>query len=70
MHTALVGAGTSTSSGFSFSSLILLIVLLAIGVPLVGKLRRSVSKKRKDRWAKEGLMDPPPPEPQAGDPSD
>jgi hypothetical protein len=70
MYTALVSAGTSTSSSFSFANLIFLLVLLAIGVPLVRRLRRSVSKKRKERWVKEGLLDPPEPGPEPADPRD
>jgi len=69
MHTALVSAGASTSSGFSFTNLLVLIVLLAIGWPLLQRLRRSISEDRKRRWIAEGLMDRPAPDPEAKDPS-
>ena len=70
MYTALVSAGASTSSGFSFTNLLALLVLLAIGWPLFQRLRRSVSEKRKRRWMEEGLMDRPASDPEAKDPSD
>lgn len=70
MYTALVSAGTSTSSSFAFTNVLVLIVLLAIGLPLLRKLRRSVSEKRKRRWVEEGLMDLPAAGPEARDPSD
>ena len=67
MFTALVAAETPTRSGFSFTNLLVLIVLLAIAVPLIRKLRRSASEKRKRRWAKDGLMDPPAAGPETSD---
>ena len=70
MFLALLSAETSTRSGFSFTNLLVLIVVLAIGVPLFRKLRRSVSEKRKRRWAKEGLMDLPAADHKASDPTD
>ncbi len=68
MITALVSAGTSTSSSFSFTNLLVMIVLLAIGVPLLRKLRRSASENRRRRWAEAGLTDLPAVEPEARDP--
>lgn len=70
MITALVTAETSTTSGFSFKNLLILIVVLVIAVPLVRKLRRSVSARRRRRWAEEGLMDPPADGPDAKGPSE
>ena len=69
MFTTLVAAETPTRSGFSFTNLLVLIVLLAIAVPLIRKLRRSASEQRKRRWAKDGLMDPPAAGPESSDPS-
>lgn len=69
MFTALVTAGASTTSGF-LRNLLFLIVVLAIAIPLVRKLRRSVSKNRKQRWVEEGLMDPPEEGPDADKRSD
>jgi len=69
MITALVSAGTSTSSSFSFTNLLVMIVLLAIGVPLLRKLRRSASENRKRRWAEAGLTDLPAVDPETRDPS-
>ena len=59
MFSALVSAGSSTSSGISVANLLVLIVLLAIGWPVFSKLRRSVSEKRKARWAEEALNNRP-----------
>lgn len=59
MYTALVSAGTSTSSDFSVTGLLVLIVLVAIGFPVLRKLRRSASENRKRRWVESGLMDQP-----------
>jgi len=69
MYTGLVSAGTSTS-GSSFPGLLVLIVLLAIGIPLLRKLRRSASENRRRRWAEAGLMDRPAADPETKDPSD
>ena len=70
MYTALVSAGTSTESGFPFTNLLILMVLVAVGYPLFRKLRRSVSENRKRRWVEEGLMDPPATDPGSGARSD
>lgn len=70
MFTGLVSAGTSTSSGFLFTNLLFLIVVLAVAVPLVNKLRRSISEKRRRRWEREGLLDLPAADPEPSDPSD
>jgi hypothetical protein len=67
MYTALASAG-ATPTGFSFPRLFFLIVLLAVGLPVVRTLRRSASARRRARWVKEGLLDPPAPDPEAGDP--
>jgi len=68
MNAALIIAGTSTSSSVSFTNVLVLIVLLAIGFPLLRKLRRSASENRRRRWAREGLMDPPAAGPETSDP--
>ena len=56
---ALVSAGTSSSSGFSLTGLLVLIVLVAIGFPLIRKLRRYASENRRRRWVESGLTDQP-----------
>ena len=58
MNAALISAGTSTSSSFPFTGLLVLIVLVPIGLLLLRKLRRSASEYRKRRWTEAGLMDP------------
>ena len=70
MFTALVAAETPTRSGFSFTNLLVLIVLLAIGWPLLQRLRRSISEDRKRRWIAEGLMDLPAADHRTSDPTD
>jgi hypothetical protein len=69
MFTALVSAGTSTS-GFSPIRLVLVLLLFAVALPVVRGLRRSASRRRKDRWAREGLLDPPAADPETGNPRD
>ena len=69
MKSALVSATTS-ASGLSFVRVLVIVVLLGIGFPLIRRLRRSASESRKRRWVEEGLMDPPPADPEAGDPRD
>ena len=70
MYNALVSAGTSTSSSFPFTRLLVLIVLVAIGAPLLRKLRRSASENRRRRWVEAGLMDQPAADPDPEDPSE
>lgn len=69
MYTALVSAGASSSSSFSLTGLLVLIVLLAIGFPLLRKLRRSASENRRRRWAESGLIERPVADPESKDPS-
>lgn len=68
MYTAVVSAADSTSSDFSLTGLLVLIVLVAIGFPLLRKLRRYASENRRRRWAESGLMDPPPADPETKEP--
>jgi flagellar biosynthesis/type III secretory pathway M-ring protein FliF/YscJ len=70
METALVRAVTATSSGLAVPNLLILIALVAVAVPVMRKLRRSASEKRKRRWVEEGLMAPPTVDPGASEPSD
>ena len=69
MYTALASAATSTS-GPPVARLLVVIVLLGFGFPLVRKLRRTASERRKRRWIEEGLMDPPAVDPKASSSSD
>ena len=68
MFIALVSAETSTTSGLSFANVLVLIALVAVGWPLLRKLRRSASESRKRRWVEEGLMDPPTTDPKTTGP--
>jgi uncharacterized membrane protein len=69
MDNALASATTS-ASGPQVARLLVVIVLLGFGFPLVRKLRRTASERRKRRWIEEGLMDPPAVDPEASSPSD
>lgn len=64
MYTALASTATS-ASGAPAARLLVVIVLLGFGYPLVRKLRRTASERRKRRWIEEGLMDPPAADPKA-----
>jgi len=69
MNSALANAATS-ASGPPVARLLVVVVLLGFGFPLVAKLRRTASQRRKRRWVKEGLMDPPAVDPKAGSSSE
>ena len=69
MYTELASAATS-ASGPPVARLLVVIVLLGFGFPLVRKLRRTASERRKRRWIEEGLMDPPAVDPKASSSSD
>ena len=58
MQVALVSAATS-GQGFPAARLLVIVVLLGIGLPLIRKLRRAASERRRRRWVEDGLMDPP-----------
>ena len=49
----LATAGHATTAGFSVTNLIILVVVLAVTVPVVNRLRRSTSERRRARWAEE-----------------
>ena len=69
MDNALASAATS-ASGPPVARLLVVIVLLGFGFPLVRKLRRTASERRKRRWIEEGLMDPPAVDPKASSSSE
>jgi len=69
MDNALASAATS-ASGPPVARLLVVVVLLGFGFPLVRKLRRTASERRKRRWIEEGLMDPPAVDPKASSSSD
>ena len=56
-HTAGVlvtlSSANGTTSTFSWTNLIILLVVAAIFYPLQKKLRDTVSRRRKERWAEE-----------------
>ena len=63
-------AVTATSSGLAVPNLLILIALVAVAVPVMRRVRRSASERRKRRWVEEGLMAPPTVDPGASEPSD
>ena len=65
MYNALASTATS-ALGAPAARLLVVLVLLGFGYPLVRKLRRTASERRKRRWIEEGLMDPPAADPKAG----
>jgi uncharacterized membrane protein len=69
VYNALASAATS-ASGPPVARLLVVIVLLGFGFPLVRRLRRTASERRKRRWIEEGLMDPPAVDPKASSSSD
>lgn len=46
------------SGGFSFVNLLVLLVVAALAWPLWRRLRASVSKNRRERWAREEQLEP------------
>lgn len=54
---------TTPNTGFSAKGLLVILIFFAIAYPLQKKFRESVSRRRKERWAREGLIDVNPPEP-------
>jgi hypothetical protein len=49
----LTAADQTPGQGFSFTNLLILIVILAILWPLMRWLRRRVSDRRRQRWARQ-----------------
>lgn len=49
----LATAGHATTTGFNVTNLIILVVVLAVLVPVVNRLRRATSERRRARWAEE-----------------
>ncbi|EWT00137.1 hypothetical protein N865_18145 [Intrasporangium oryzae NRRL B-24470] len=58
---------TPPPTGFSPTGLIIVLVVAAIVYPLQKKLRESVSRERKERWARENPVDVIPTEPSPQD---
>jgi hypothetical protein len=53
---ALVSADPAPgTSGFSFVNLLVLVLVVALGWPLYQLMRRTVSRRRRERWEREGL---------------
>jgi hypothetical protein len=50
---ANLSAATGSSTAFSWTSIIILLVAAAIFYPVQKRLRENVSKRRKERWAEE-----------------
>lgn len=48
-----LATATGATPRFSWSNLIILLVIAAVFYPLQKKLRESVSRRRKERWAQE-----------------
>jgi uncharacterized membrane protein len=49
----LTGATTPPPSGFSFTNVIVLVLVVAVLYPVQKKIRDSVSRHRRERWARE-----------------
>jgi hypothetical protein len=53
----LMTADPPPGSGFSVVNLLILVLVVAVGWPLYQWMRRTLSKRRRERWAREGLSD-------------
>jgi hypothetical protein len=53
---ATLATATSNAPSFSVTNLIILIVVAAVVYPLQKKLRQSVSRRRRERWAEEDRL--------------
>ncbi|MFM6850884.1 MAG: hypothetical protein ACKOVB_17465 [Terrabacter sp.] len=53
---ATLATATSNQPSFSVTNLIILIVVAAVVYPLQKKLRESVSRRRKERWAEKDRL--------------
>lgn len=47
---------TPANTGFSVTGLIFVAIFFALAYPLQKRLRETASRRRKERWAREGLM--------------
>ena len=69
MLTALgADAAAAPSSGFSLVKLLILVAVVTIAVPLIMRLRNTVSTSRRARWAREDLDRPRGRHPEPADP--
>ncbi|MEO3936094.1 hypothetical protein V3N99_04960 [Dermatophilaceae bacterium Soc4.6] len=50
---ALLPTATTASSGFNWGGLVVLVALVAVAWPLWRRLRSSLSRQRRERWARE-----------------
>jgi len=46
-----------SAAGFQWRSLLILLVVVVVAVPLYQRLRRSLSRSRRERWAREDAED-------------
>lgn len=56
----IISADETSSTGFRWGNLVVVIVLFAVGIPLWNKVRSNVSRRRIERWEREGKVDPGP----------
>ncbi|MHA3837326.1 hypothetical protein ACXR8F_16530 [Terrabacter sp. AAH1] len=53
---ATLATATSNQPSFSVTNLVILIVVAALVYPLQKKLRQTVSRRRKERWAEQDRL--------------
>lgn len=53
----LTADAAPTGSGFSVLNLLILVALVAVAWPLYRSLRTRLSRRRHERWARDGLLD-------------
>ena len=58
MLSMLIADTVPQSGGFSLANLIVLLVVAGLAWPLWRRLRASVSKNRRERWAREEQLEP------------
>ncbi len=57
MLTLLTADPAPAGTGFSVTNLLLVFLVLAVGWPAYQWLRRTLSRRRRERWEREGLAE-------------
>lgn len=57
MLTLLSADPAPAGQGFSVTNLLLLVLVVAVGWPAYQWLRRTLSRRRRERWERDGLVD-------------
>ncbi len=57
MRTSLSVDAATGAPGFQWAHLVILLVVAVVAVPLYQRLRRSLSRSRRERWAREDAQD-------------